>query len=84
MVHFIMISTEHDLSPGTRQYKWLEQDLKSIDRSKTPWVIIGGHRPMYTSEIDPGKNEKCFSCMIIIHDKTHTKLPLLHVPHDNV
>ncbi|XP_028398473.1 nucleotide pyrophosphatase/phosphodiesterase-like [Dendronephthya gigantea] len=53
MVHFIMISTEHDLSPGTRQYKWLEEDLKSIDRSKTPWVILGGHRPMYTSEIDP-------------------------------
>jgi phosphodiesterase/alkaline phosphatase D-like protein len=54
MVHFIMISTEHDLSPGSRQYVWLQEDLRNIDRSRTPWVILGGHRPMYTSEIDPG------------------------------
>ena len=55
MVHFIMISTEHDLSPGSRQYVWLEQDLENVNRSKTPWVILGGHRPMYTSEIDPSR-----------------------------
>jgi phosphodiesterase/alkaline phosphatase D-like protein len=59
MVHFIMISTEHDLTPWSRQYIWLEQDLKNVNRSKTPWVILGAHRPMYTSEIDPSM-QCCF------------------------
>ncbi|EAU36993.1 acid phosphatase precursor [Aspergillus terreus NIH2624] len=31
------------------QYKWLQQDLASVDRRKTPWVIVMSHRPMYSS-----------------------------------
>ncbi|KAJ9533345.1 hypothetical protein QJQ45_026425 [Haematococcus lacustris] len=78
-VHFTMISTEHDISPGSRQYKWvwqykcargptppgtitiamqttkqgllavmwLEADLAGVDRCKTPWVVVGMHRPQY-------------------------------------
>ena len=45
-----MMSTEHDYREGSRQYKWLENDLKNVDRKKTPWVVLGGHRPMYTSQ----------------------------------
>ena len=45
-----MISSEHDLSPGSKQYKWLEADLMSIDRSLTPWVVLEAHRPMYMIE----------------------------------
>ena len=44
-----MMSTEHNFEPGSRQFMWLENDLKKIDRKKTPWVIIGGHRAMYAS-----------------------------------
>ena len=29
---------------------WLENDLKKVDRNKTPWIVLGGHRPMYTSQ----------------------------------
>jgi len=50
MVHMIMMSTEHDYRPGSPQYIWLENDLKNVDRSKTPFVMVGGHRPMYCSE----------------------------------
>ena len=50
IVHFIMMSTEHDFRDGSRQYKWLENDLKNVDRKKTPWVVLGGHRPMYSSQ----------------------------------
>jgi acid phosphatase len=32
------------------QYQWLLNDLKSIDRKKTPWVFAMSHRPMYSSE----------------------------------
>lgn len=33
------------------QYQWLQKDLASIDRSKTPWVFAMSHRPMYSSEV---------------------------------
>ena len=55
LVHFIMMSTEHNFEPNSRQYKWLENDLKKIDRKKTPWVIFGGHRAMYASQDEHGK-----------------------------
>ncbi|KAH6659055.1 acid phosphatase AphA [Truncatella angustata] len=32
------------------QYKWLKKDLASVDRTKTPWVIVMSHRPMYSTE----------------------------------
>ena len=44
-----MISTEHDFTPGSPMYTWLENDLRNVDRKKTPWVIIAGHRAMYCS-----------------------------------
>lgn len=49
LVHMIMMSTEHDFSPDSTQYRWLEDDLKKVDRNLTPWVVLGGHRPMYNS-----------------------------------
>ena len=49
-----MMSTEHDFSPQSPQYAWLEKDLQNVDRSKSPWVIIGGHRAMYCSALLPG------------------------------
>ncbi|EER00438.1 conserved hypothetical protein [Perkinsus marinus ATCC 50983] len=49
LVHYVMISTEHNYLNGSDQHKWLEDDLANVDRNKTPWVIVTGHRPMYTS-----------------------------------
>ena len=50
MLHMVMFSCEHDFTVGSEQYKWLENDLKKVDRKKTPWLMVGAHRPMYTSE----------------------------------
>ncbi len=33
------------------QYQWLAQDLASVDRTKTPWLIVMTHRPMYSSQV---------------------------------
>ncbi|PRP83017.1 putative inactive purple acid phosphatase 27-like [Planoprotostelium fungivorum] len=46
-VHVIAMSTEHDYDEKSAQYAWLVKDLKMVDRKKTPWVIVTGHRPMY-------------------------------------
>lgn len=32
-----------------QQSDWLRKDLESVDRTKTPWVIVAGHRPWYIS-----------------------------------
>jgi hypothetical protein len=36
-------------APNGTQLAWLEKDLKSVDRTKTPWIIVSGHRPWYVS-----------------------------------
>ncbi|CAI0560320.1 unnamed protein product [Linum tenue] len=48
-VHFTLISTEHPWSDGSQQLEWIKTDLASVDRSKTPWLVFAGHRPMYSS-----------------------------------
>ncbi|KAJ3002877.1 hypothetical protein HKX48_002067, partial [Thoreauomyces humboldtii] len=32
------------------QLQWLERDLAAVDRTKTPWLVVMSHRPMYSSE----------------------------------
>ncbi|EGC32941.1 hypothetical protein DICPUDRAFT_155063 [Dictyostelium purpureum] len=48
-IHFTVMSAEHDFLEGSQQYEWIVNDLKNIDRKKTPWLVFSGHRPMYTS-----------------------------------
>lgn len=48
-VHFVYISTETNFLPGSSQYNFIKHDLESVNRSKTPFVIVQGHRPMYTT-----------------------------------
>jgi len=48
--HIVIISSEHDFTPGSAQYNWIQQDLEKVNRSLTPWVIFNAHRPMYSSE----------------------------------
>lgn len=44
-----MLSSEHNLTSGSDQYEWLENDLKSVNRTITPWLVVEMHRPMYNS-----------------------------------
>ncbi|KAF3330730.1 putative inactive purple acid phosphatase 27 [Carex littledalei] len=48
-IHFTIISTEHTWSPNSTQYRWIEADFLSVNRTRTPWLIFAGHRPMYSS-----------------------------------
>ncbi|CAF0728269.1 unnamed protein product [Didymodactylos carnosus] len=51
-VHILMFSTEHNFTRASDQYLWIENDLRSVDRAVTPWIITASHRPMYASETD--------------------------------
>jgi len=75
-VHFVSISTETDYpySPEGRgtfwnagpfgpQLEWLEADLANanLDRDAHPWVVVVGHRPLYSSsnsDFPPGIRER--------------------------
>ncbi|XP_005101479.2 acid phosphatase type 7 [Aplysia californica] len=58
-VHFVSLSTEffffwyYGPMQIYQQYEWLKQDLKEAaspeNRSKRPWIVVFGHRPMYCS-----------------------------------
>lgn len=56
-VHVALFSAEHDFLDGSKQRAFLEADLAAVDRSVTPWLLVGVHRPMYSSSsghtIDP-------------------------------
>lgn len=71
LVHFTVLSTEHDFTAGSEQWRWLEQDFKSVDRRTTPWLIVGGHRPMYTSELYPVDSKVCEGIRNALEDLFH-------------
>ncbi|KAI3791983.1 hypothetical protein L2E82_05851 [Cichorium intybus] len=48
-VHVIMLGSYTDFGPESNQYKWLECDLKKVDRKQTPWLFAVVHAPWYNS-----------------------------------
>ncbi|KAF4978012.1 hypothetical protein FDECE_18280, partial [Fusarium decemcellulare] len=46
---FGTVNGSYNDSKSFQQYQWLKTDLAKVDRYKTPWVIVMGHRPMYSS-----------------------------------
>ncbi len=49
-VFVVQLSSEHDLSEGSVQHGWLVEQLGSVNRSVTPWVVVTLHRPIYTTQ----------------------------------
>lgn len=50
--HFVVMSTEHSFQKGSSQYSYIYSDLKSVNKTMTPWIIFAGHRPMYIASKD--------------------------------
>nr|XP_043610021.1 probable purple acid phosphatase 20 [Erigeron canadensis] len=48
-VHVIMLGSYADFGHDSDQYKWLLSDLKKVDRTKTPWLVVLVHAPWYNS-----------------------------------
>lgn len=47
-----------------QQTDFLKADLASVDRTVTPWVIVAGHRPWYST----GSSNGCTSCQAAFED----------------
>jgi hypothetical protein len=54
LIHFTVMSSEHDWRTNSEQYEFLANDLAIVNRTLTPWLVFLGHRPMY---IDSTKGE---------------------------
>ena len=52
-------------APTGAQLAWLKNDLASVDRKKTPWVIAGGHRPWYVSTSECTDCQKAFEPLLL-------------------
>ncbi|ACO65914.1 predicted protein [Micromonas commoda] len=58
-VHIVAYNTEALFWPASfgveyiqRMYEWMEADLASVDRMRTPWVVVHGHRPIFCEAAD--------------------------------
>lgn len=61
LVHFVFLDTDAWIYPAIYhlaqpQLKWLRADLAKVDRNKTPWIIVIGHRAMYCTK---NEDEEC-------------------------
>ncbi len=53
--HFIILDTNKPYYPGSPQYKWFEDDLKSSARKKATWTFVFFHHPPWSQQWDsPG------------------------------
>jgi hypothetical protein len=60
--HFVALTsyiTNDTFAPTTEQYKWFEADLKRVDRTATPWLVVYFHAPMYSSYEASFKQVEC-------------------------
>jgi hypothetical protein len=55
-------------APRGTQLAWLEKDLASVDRKKTPWIIVSGHRPWYVSTGECIECKAAFEPLFIKYD----------------
>jgi len=46
------------------QTNWLAEDLASVDRAKTPWILVAGHRPWYISAQNDS-SDVCLECQSV-------------------
>merc|ERR1712146_427268 len=49
--HYIMLNSYMDFNHSDPQYMWLEEDLRKVDRTVTPWVVCNMHAPWYNSDV---------------------------------
>lgn len=50
LLHVTVFSLEHNISLGTPQRSWFDADLSAVNRSRTPWVLVTTHRPLYSDQ----------------------------------
>lgn len=60
---------DYNRNDAYEQYNWLKNDLESVNRTKTPWVFVNSHRPMYSSQTADylDNNREAFESLFLEH-----------------
>ena len=58
-LHVISLNTYAEWSARSQQRAWLEEDLKAVNRSATPWVVALMHAPWYSSYASHYREVEC-------------------------
>ena len=45
----IIVNAYSSMEPDSQQYAWFLQELETVDRTKTPWVLVTIHVPLYNT-----------------------------------
>jgi len=71
-IHFSVLSTEHDFTNASVQHLWLQRDLSAVNRSRTPWVVVMSHRPVYNGGLATsglmGRMQQDLEPLFIMHN----------------
>jgi len=64
--HVVMLNSYDPYDYKSKQYKWLENDLRSADndRKRHPWVVVCFHSPMYSSNTGHGGGDEKFRAQV--------------------
>jgi hypothetical protein len=49
LVQMIVLSSYSETNVGSPQYEWLKRELKTLNRTETPWLVVSFHSPLYTT-----------------------------------
>ena len=49
LAKIVVLSSYSDATEGSVQYEWLRKELEQVDRSRTPWLLVSFHSPLYTT-----------------------------------
>lgn len=49
-VHAISLTVYVNYLPGSPQWNFLSKDLLSVNRTRTPWIVVNFHNPWYTTD----------------------------------
>ena len=64
----LMTHTEMSSDSGSRQLQFIDADLAAVDRSVTPWVVVFGHRQMYSgNSMEPQNNMGAIEPLLARH-----------------
>jgi 3',5'-cyclic AMP phosphodiesterase CpdA len=51
LAHVVNLCSYCESSASSLQGEWLKADLESVDRKRTPWVVVSIHSPYYSANI---------------------------------
>lgn len=67
-IRFIQMSSEQPFYRGSPQWNWVVSQITGANRTLTPWLILGLHRPFYADSVVGGSMATLVNCSQWLRD----------------